>query len=228
MTGGRRKEEAAVELAELQAKFEDLQRQQRADFSMPVYPPKVLITKCGIPRKSLDNWHAREAMKDAEFALDADAERGEERNRLYSKRDALLLSSVFNFSAIGAPLPVARRAAKLVVDCILETRVTNSIGSHSAQIVVFRRNDEWWIVPTGGPPEPEPNVPERQVRARIYSAKDGSWREEMIGEHLTDVPPLRMVLDVVGFGGRVLANLGLGVAVGSATELTRAARKLRK
>lgn len=223
-----RKRDAVLKMTELQAWLEQAQLRQQTDFSMPLYSPKVLIAKCGITRKSLDNWHAREGSKDDGFVLDADAARGEERNRLYSKRDVLLLSGALNFSALGAPLPVAKRAAKLLVDCVAETRITMSIIQQQPMLIVFRRDDEWWIVPTSGSPEISSDVQERQVPAKVYSPREGTWREETIGERLADAPPLRMVLDVVEFGGRVLANLGAGVALGDASELRRTARKLPK
>lgn len=220
----RKKKTSSAELAQLQAQLEGLQRQRRSGLSTPLYTPKTLITKRGIPRKFLDNWHAREGFKADEFLLDADAQRGGERNRLYSARDGMLLSGVLDFSTIGAPLPVAKRAARLVVDCVLEMPVVASVGR--PQVVVFKREGEWWIVPMLGT-DLAAEQPERKVRAHVFS-KDGEWREEKIGERLTDAPPLRMVFDVAEFSSRVLSDLGLSIVFGNASDMRRAASELEK
>ena len=130
---------SAAELEQLRTQLDSLQRQRRSDLSTPLYSPKLLISKCGIPRKSLDNWHAREGLKSDEFVLDADAQRGSERNRTYSARDVFLLSTVLNFSANGVPLPVAKRAAKLAVDCILHMPIVASASQ--PKIIVFNRDE---------------------------------------------------------------------------------------
>jgi hypothetical protein len=204
---------SAAELGQLRSQLDSLQRQHLSNLSMPLYAPKLLISKCGIARKSLDNWHAREGFKSDEFVLDADAQRGSERNRLYSARDALLISTVLDFSANGVPLPVAKRVAKLAVDCILEMPIIASASQ--PKIIVFNRDSEWWVVPDG------------QTRAKVFS-KDGEWREENIGDRLADAPPLRMVFDIPEFASRVFAKLGLALTFGNASDMRRAASELAK
>lgn len=196
------------------------QRQRNADrLSTPIYSTKILITKRGIPRTVINNWNTRGEFT-GEFSLDADAER--DGHRAYSGRDAIFLSGVFDFSAIGAPLDVAKKAGKLIADCIIAGQgVKMAFGT--PQLVAFRRDQEWWLVPTINRVTPAGvSLPEKEVPAHVYA--NGKWRTESIGDRLNGAPALRVVFDISEFGTRVLSDLGLSAAVISAGASTKRSR----
>jgi hypothetical protein len=201
----------------LQSQLQEIRRRSAARMTTPCYPTKLLISKRGIPRTAINNWNTRKEFE-GEFALDADVSR--DGHRLYSARDTLFLSGLNDFSAHGVPLPVAKRAAKMIVDGIINAPIMNMPGK--VQVVVFRRGDDWWLVPMFRMNIPEDaNLSPRDIKALVFS--EGKQREEYIGSDLAGIPALRIIFDVKEFSERVLADLGLLSAQGSADELRRVA-----
>lgn len=210
------KDKDLEELKLLRQRFEQHHREQVSGLSNPIYGTKTLINQRAIPKKFLDNFHARESGKDDGFVLDAELNRGDHRNRQYSARDVLALSGVMNLTANGAPMPVAKRTAKMMVDALLNGRpVVASVRNTKAYVVVFRRASDWVVAPIASSFESAEDGGQ-SVRAYVFSV-DGVWREERL--LLKDVPPLRMVLDVYEFSRRVLADLGLTIIFGTADDI---------
>ena len=107
-----------------------------------------MLVKAGIPRTATNNWNARGEFQD-EYALDADLHR--DGHRLYSPRDSIFLMAVWEFASIGVPLPVAKKAARLAVDNILNMNVIQLPQVGGTQLTLFRRDSEWCLATHYGP-----------------------------------------------------------------------------
>ena len=175
----------------------EIKRRQIADLSTPCVAP-ILLVKAGIPRTATNNWNARGEFQ-GEYALDADLHR--DGHRLYSPRDSIFLMGVWEFASIGVPLPVAKKAARIAVDIILNyPSLALKTRAGATPLVLFRRDLEWCLSTNldpfyfrGGP-----------SKAIVY--RDSSWRDELIEGK--DIPSLRVVFNVGEFGSRVMSKIG--------------------
>jgi hypothetical protein len=175
----------------------EIKRRQVADLSTPCVAP-ILLVKAGIPRTATNNWNARREFQ-SEYALDADLHR--DGHRLYSPRDCIFLMGVWEFASIGVPLPVAKKAARLAVDIILNyPTLTLTTRAGAAPLVLFRRDSEWCLSTNLDPFY----FRGRPAKAMVY--RDSSWRDDLIEGK--DIPSLRVVFNVGEFGSRVMSKIG--------------------
>jgi len=172
----------------------ELYRRQIEDMSTPCVAP-VMLVKAGIPRTATNNWNARGEFQD-EYALDADLHR--EGHRLYSPRDSIFLMAVWEFASIGVPLPVAKKAARLAVDNILNMNVIQLPQVGGTQLTLFRRDSEWCLATHYGP------FLLQATKGIIY--RDSTWRDDLIERK--DVPPLKVIFNITEFGSNVMSKIG--------------------
>lgn len=202
-----------AELLRLLDELDAHRRSQIAALRAPTLPTRLLVDGLGIPRTTLQNWHARHL-----FRLDADTSRQGDAHRLFSARDAILLAAAAQVAAIGAPLTVTERAAHMVCDAVVSMIGRSLTPALRPQLVAFCRGGEWWLVPRAlsGPP--------RVVQGHVYRA--GDWSTEDIDDTLFVSPPLYIVFDIFRFAQDVLAKLGLTMTYGTAAEHRRVADEL--
>ena len=172
----------------------ELYRRQIEDMSTPCVAP-VMLVKAGIPRTATNNWNARGEFQD-EYALDADLHR--DGHRLYSPRDSIFLMAVWEFASIGVPLPVAKKAARLAVDNILNMNVIQLPQVGGTQLTLFRRDSEWCLATHYGPSLLQ------ATKGIIY--RDSTWCDDLIERK--DVPPLKVIFNITEFGSNVMSKIG--------------------
>lgn len=188
---------AAEKYRLIEIRQDELKRRQIADLSTPCVAP-ILLVKAGIPRTATNNWNARGEFQ-GEYALDADQHR--DGHRLYSPRDSIFLMGVWEFASVGVPLPVAKKAARLAVDIILNLPWL-ALGTRAGAkpLVLFRRDSEWCLTTDIDP------FYYRGIPAKAIVYKDSSWRDDLVEGK--DIPALRVVFNVGEFGNRVMSKIG--------------------
>lgn len=174
----------------------ELYRRQIEDMSTPCVAP-VMLVKAGIPRTATNNWNARGEFQD-EYALDADLHR--DGHRLYSPRDSIFLMAVWEFASIGVPLPVAKKAARLAVDNILNMNVIQLPQVGGTQLTLFRRDSEWCLATHFG----AFLLRGSSTKAIVY--RDSTWCDDLIEEK--DIPSLKVIFNITEFGSNVMSKIG--------------------
>jgi hypothetical protein len=187
-------------------------------FTLPRFPPRLLINKLGIPPSTLANWLTGKA-----FNLDADKDReGKGAHRLFSVRDAVLLSAAAQVAAVGAPFAVTKFAAEMIVAEIMSSIGGGQFYIPSVELVVFRHADAWWLVPRVPPNAPEGCLlASREIAAKVFVS--GRWKDVAIDEELPNAPPVHIVFDLVSFSRHVLGKLGITVIPGTPKSVRRVA-----
>jgi hypothetical protein len=185
---------ATAASAERDIRLGEIKRRQIADMSTPCVAP-ILLVKAGIPRTATNNWNARGEFQ-AEYVLDADLHR--DGHRLYSPRDAIFLMGVWEFASIGVPLPVAKKAARLAVDSILNQAVITLPQIGGTQLTLFRRDSDWCLATHFG------SSLRGRTKAIVY--RDSTWRDVWIEEK--DFPSLKVLFNITEFGSRVMSKIG--------------------
>jgi len=174
-------------------------------FTLPRFPPRLVLKRLGMPESTLANWLTAKT-----FNLDADkAREGKGAHRLFSARDAVLLSAAAHVAAIGAPLAVSKFVAEIVAAEIMASIGGPQLHIPCLELVLFRRANEWWIVfrvslnaPKGAELRP------REIAAKVFAS--GKWKDVAIND-LPDAPPLHIVFDLISFSRQVLGELGIMV-----------------
>jgi len=174
----------------------ELYRRQIEDMSTPCVAP-VMLVKAGIPRTATNNWNARGEFQD-EYALDADLHR--DGHRLYSPRDSIFLMAVWEFASIGVPLPVAKKAARLAVDNILNMNVIQLPQVGGTQLTLFGRDSEWCLATHFG----AFLLRGSSTKAIVY--RDSTWCDDLIEEK--DIPFLKVIFNITEFGSNVMSKIG--------------------
>ena len=202
-----------INVDELRASFEAVAAQSIASFSAPRIPTKVLIERLGIPRSSLTNWLTNKA-----FELDADKHRDGNRDRLFSARDAVVLATAAQTSAIGLPLATAKALADHLVDHIKELMGTLHGFAMKTKVLIYRR-----------PGEPEWQIVHYLVGAsKVRTYSKGQWKLVSIDD-LGSIPPMRVEFDVTEFVSGIVNELQAGfmMVVGDRHAIKRALDKAK-
>jgi hypothetical protein len=187
-------------------------------FTLPRFPPRLLINELGIARSTLANWLTGKI-----FELDADKDRKDKRfSRLFSARDAVLLSAAAQLTAIGAPHAVSKFVAEMIA-----AEIVSSIGGPQLRIpslewVIFRRTNTWWLIPRISLNAPKgTQLPPIEIAAKVFAS--GEWKDVAIDGDLPDAPPVHIVFDLVNFSRHVLGQLGTTIIPAMPKDFRRTA-----
>jgi hypothetical protein len=165
----------------LKAQLDEIAGAQARAFVQPLIPSQVMVDRLGITQSSLDNWSARKL-----FDLDVCRSR---RARLYSVRDCVVLSVVYELSGLGVPLAVGEAFGQNIAEYVL-----NNIGNVTAP---HRRYSAALLFRRGGRPFAGSFIDKNEWDMAIYSL-----RAKFIPRH--PPPALRIEIDVEEFVRRIL------------------------
>lgn len=131
------------EFDELRRQWEAQASRALASFGEPRFPTRSIV-KLGVPRTTLTNWLTKKA-----FPLDADARRLEGSSRMFSVRDGIVLAAASNLVAMGLPFSIAKEVATDIAESVaLSISTINMIAGQNRLLAIFRKKDEWVVVPT--------------------------------------------------------------------------------
>jgi hypothetical protein len=196
------------DLKEIEQRFREHERQQIAALRRPKFTAKVL-DRVDVTESTRTNWLNR-----GFFDLDADRHREGNEARLYSARDALLLSCAVHWAALGVPISAAAACGNHILDKIARLlRPRSSIGGTT--MMIFPRGDEWIIAD-------KPFDDRAPLVADVIGA-NGKVRSERIARE--NAPATYLAFEPERFFADMMEKLGEPILIGTAADHRRQAAK---
>jgi hypothetical protein len=192
----------------LKHRFGAVAAQTVDSFTLPRFPPRLVLKRLGISASTLANWLTAKT-----FNLDADKSReGKGAHRLFSARDAVLLSAAAQVAAIGAPLAVNKFVAEIVAAEIVSSIGGSQLHIPCLELILFRRTNAWWVISRVSVNASKgAKLPPREIAAKVFA---GGKSKDVAINDLPDAPPLHIVFDLISFSRQVLGELGIMVMSG--------------